>query len=68
VPNPTLKALTWVDPVTVVDDIDLHGLDELFKKRRLQEDVKPSTESRHVTRHRRLGSKPTKSHIHGTNG
>lgn len=66
--NPTLKALTWVDPVTVVDDIDLHGLDELFKKRQLQEDIKALTESRHDTRHRRLGSKPTKSHIHGTNG
>lgn len=68
VSRPTLKALTWVDPVTVVDDIYLHGLDELFKKRRLQEDIKPLIESHHDTRHRRLGSKPPKSHIHGTNG
>jgi hypothetical protein len=59
VPNPTLKALTWVDPVTVVEDIDVHGLDGLLSTRRLQEDE---------TRHRRLGSKQTKSHIHGTNG
>lgn len=68
VSSPMLKALTWVDPVTVVDNIDLHGLDKLFSKRRLQEDIKPLIESRHDTSHRRVGSKSTKSHIHGTNG
>jgi len=27
-PPPKLKALTWVDPVTVVEDIDLRGIDK----------------------------------------
>lgn len=70
VPNPSLKALTWVDPVTVRDDIDLGDIDTKLKHRRLLEVKNESAlEYSHQTRHhRRLGSKPTKSHIHGTNG
>ncbi|KAL7506604.1 hypothetical protein ACHAXN_003853 [Cyclotella atomus] len=49
-----LKALTWVDPVTVVDV----PLDTLHSSRRLGEAS---------INHRRLKGKP-KSHIHGTNG
>jgi len=69
VSNPRLKALTWVDPVTVRDDIDLRGVDTklLSSGRRLLEESNgiPAAVSQE---HRRLGTKPNKSNIHGTNG
>ena len=84
VSSPSLKALTWIDPVTVIDGINMQGLDELMDARRLQEETDHVNESRgeridstvdgstseHLqkAKHRRLGSKPTKSNIHGTNG
>lgn len=85
VSSPSLKALTWVDPVTVKDDIDLRGVDAKLSSRRLleevgneneskrEEDVIPSanlfpSEYHRTSQHRRLGSKPTKSNVHGTNG
>ena len=65
VSNPSLKALTWVDPVTVRDDIDLRGVDAklLGGQRRLLEETAVISQE-----HRRLGTKPNKSNIHGTNG
>jgi len=65
VPNPSLKALTWVDPVTVRDDIDLRSVDTklLSSGRRLLEEAAVISQE-----HRRLGTKPSKSNIHGTNG
>jgi len=78
VSSPSLKALTWIDPVTVIDGINMQGLDALMDTRRLQEEtdgerVDPTVNgstSEHLqnAQHRRLGSKPTKSNIHGTNG
>ena len=65
VPNPRLMALTWIDPVTVKDDIDLRGVDTTLnsqQQRRLEE-IPPL-----LPQHRRLGTKPNKSNIHGTNG
>ena len=64
VPNPRLMALTWIDPVTVKDDIDLRGVDTALnsQQRRLEEN--PPL----LPQHRRLGTKPNKSNIHGTNG
>ena len=66
VSNPSLKALTWVDPVTVRDDIDLRGVDTKLlgsSQRRLLEEAAIISQE-----HRRLGTKPNKSNIHGTNG
>jgi len=67
---PTLKALTWVDPVTVRDDINLGDVESKLKHRKLLEveNVSVPEQSKPNAQHRRLGSKPTKSHIHGTNG
>jgi hypothetical protein len=84
VSSPSLKALTWVDPVTVKDDINMQGLDALLMTgRRLQEG------SRHVSDsdRQRIDSPVSggfseslhesqhrrlgarpNSHIHGTNG
>ena len=58
VSSPSLKALTWVDPVSVIESIDLRGVDASI--------VPP--EYHPTPQHRRLGSKPNKSHVHGTNG
>lgn len=55
VSSPSLKALTWVDPVTVID-VKTDDIEAKLKNRRLQEVVG------------RRKTKPTKSHIHGTNG
>lgn len=72
--NPSLKALTWVDPVTVRDDIDLRGVDaKLMQSRRLSEstgavDSQSPLPISYAPQHRRLGAKPNKSNIHGTNG
>jgi hypothetical protein len=84
VSSPSLRALTWIDPVTVIDGIKMQGLDALMDTRRLQEGTDHVNESRgeridstfggstseyiQKAQHRRLGSKPTKSNIHGTNG
>ena len=77
VPNPSLKALTWVDPITVRDDVDLRGVDAKLlndsspsRRRRLLEKKLNNTGPipSNNQRHRRLGSKPNKSNIHGTNG
>ena len=65
VQNPTLKALTWVDPVTVRDDVKMNGVEEKLARRRLQE----GNDNTLDLHHRRLGGKtPLKSNIHGTNG
>jgi len=73
-PSGGLKALTWVDPVTVVD-VDLGDVITKLKSRQLsewddddKEEVGLTVQSETST-HRRLGSsaKP-KSNIHGTNG
>jgi hypothetical protein len=54
-----LKALTWVDPVTVVDvPLDIHD-----KERRLDEGEELAQHKRRLKK----GGGP-KSHIHGTNG
>jgi hypothetical protein len=72
VENPTLKALTWVDPVTVVNvNIDTVGS---LNKRRLGEAAPsfylPETHKpQDANNHRRLKADSSpKSHIHGTNG
>ena len=76
-PSGSLKALTWVDPVTVVD-VDLGDVTNLLKDhRRLSEVDKDVGDGVAMqanlgeisTHHRRLGSaKKPKSNIHGTNG
>ncbi|KAL7536481.1 hypothetical protein ACHAWF_005476 [Thalassiosira exigua] len=83
--NPSLKALTWVDPVTVRDDIKTQVVEAKLNARRLLESGleignkvaqtispmlsdRPLSEHHHSTQHRRLGSKPSSSNIHGTNG
>ena len=66
--NPTLRALTWVDPVTVVD-VDLAGVAVKMKDRRLLELEQPFSDQQ-PPGNRRLGgeSQSPKSNIHGTNG
>ena len=60
-PSPSLRALTWVDPVTVVD-VDLGDMEQRLRMgRRLEEGRARS----HL--HRRLAGSKT-SNIHGTNG
>lgn len=82
-PSGALKALTWVDPVTVVD-VDLGDVTNLLMKdhRQLSESEidKMEVENEVILhtedveraaphQHRRLGSvKKPKSNIHGTNG
>ena len=71
VENPTLKALTWVDPVTVVD-VHLENLANKPNNRRLNEFTN-LTDNDHFMdnniHHRRLkGKGQPKSNIHGTNG
>ena len=77
VPNPSLKALTWVDPITVRDDVDLRGVDAKLllndgssqsRRRLLEEKLNTEPIPSSQQHHRRLGSKPNKSNIHGTNG
>jgi hypothetical protein len=69
VEEPKLKALTWVDPVTVVDvnlgdvKLDNRRLDEASFSINL-----PESNNHSDNNHRRLKSKGPKSHIHGTNG
>jgi len=78
-PSGGLKALTWVDPVTVVD-VDLGDVTNLLMKkdhRQLSESeidkekedevILHTNVERTVPHHRRLGS-AKKSNIHGTNG
>lgn len=65
VENPTLKALTWVDPVTVVD-VPLGNM-ENKPHRRLNKYIPPSNHLHMDNTHRRLKAQP-KSNIHGTNG
>jgi len=84
--------LTWVDPVTVADDVNLNGVEEKLQggQRRLDEfdnrgklypnsspafgdhqqiqQQQQQQQWQDQQSHRRLGSKPKKSHIHGTNG
>jgi len=81
-PFPKLKALTWVDPVTVVEDIDLRGIDKrlsLMNENEEEKDVDgvnaDSNGNDGVGHGRRLRSErqqrkttSTKSNIHGTNG
>lgn len=71
VENPTLKALTWVDPVTVVD-VDLGDVAAKLNNRRLEEALPtlPLPYNRYIdNNHRRLkGKQEPKSNIHGTNG
>lgn len=74
VQNPTLKALTWVDPVTVVD-VNLGDVMGKLDHRRLDEGLHSyavyqySNNLHFDHEHRRLKEKGTpKSHIHGTNG
>ncbi|KAL9189648.1 hypothetical protein ACHAXT_009323 [Thalassiosira profunda] len=67
VSSPSLQALTWVDPVTVKDDIRFPEIEKKLQGRRLLEGSN-ADEPLPSPRHRRLGSKPAKSHIHGTNG
>ena len=74
VQTPTLKALTWVDPVTVVD-VNLGDVMSKLNGRRLDEDLNPYVTHQHSNnlhldhQHRRLKEKGSpKSHIHGTNG
>ena len=75
-PSGGLKALTWVDPVTVVD-VDLGDVSSLLKDhRQLSESVNEEVEDAvwvkagiESSEHRRLGAaKKPKSNIHGTNG
>ena len=79
-PSGGLKALTWVDPVTVVD-VDLgDGVTTMLKSRRQLSEVDEEVEEDGVvvqeadieaspsSSHRRLGSATPKSNIHGTNG
>ncbi|KAL7517290.1 hypothetical protein ACHAWX_002221 [Stephanocyclus meneghinianus] len=76
VENPTLKALTWVDPVTVID-VDLGEVLSKINNRRRLEEVSlslsiPQYSNPHTgvnSNHRRLKASQTpKSNIHGTNG
>jgi len=78
-PSGGLKALTWVDPVTVVD-VDLGDVTNMLQNRRqlsaVDEEVvgdgavmQADVDVRGTSTHRRLGSaKKPKSNIHGTNG
>jgi hypothetical protein len=84
VSNPSLKALTWVDPVTVKDDINMQGLDALLMTgRRLQEGSHHMNESgrRRIdypvsggtleflhTSQHRRLGARPNSNVHGTNG
>jgi len=63
-----LKALTWVDPVTVVD-VNLGHLEQELSKnvRKLQENVSAIVYPHATQKHRRLGGSK-QSNIHGTNG
>ncbi|KAL3797718.1 hypothetical protein HJC23_000263 [Cyclotella cryptica] len=75
VENPRLKALTWVDPVTVVD-VNLGDVPSKINNRRLLDEsssfTTPRSNRTHTnidSNHRRLkGSQTPKSNIHGTNG
>ncbi len=75
-PSGGLKALTWVDPVTVVD-VDLGDVTTKLKSRRQLSEVDDEEEEvglavvqseEELSTHRRLGSAKPKSNIHGTNG
>ena len=79
-PIPKLKALTWVDPVTVVEDIDLRGIDKRLSLIDGAEDnieeadvdiennggVERKNGRRALSEQQRATA--TKSNIHGTNG
>lgn len=69
-PSTGLKALTWVDPVTV-KDVNVADETTKLKKRQLSEAEDEPFDGASVeetSSHRRLGSAKPKSNIHGTNG